>query len=185
MEVKGTAIKTIPEFVKVKFPHEYNLWIESLPKESRAIMENRISMTNWYPLDSALIIPTQSIGEMFFKDIQKGAYELGVFSSVQAIKGIYKMLVMVSSPSFIVNRASIIMSGYYRPCMMDITKRSKDMAVLSIVDFPAPNVVVDYRILGWIKNTMEFSKFRNPKVEMLKSMGKGDTTTDYLVQWVE
>ena len=95
------------------------------------------------------------------------------------------MLVMVSSPSFIINRASTIMSSYYRPCEMEITKRSKDMAILSIVNFPKPHIVVDYRILGWIKNTMEFSKFRNPKVEMLKSMGKGDSTTDYLVKWSE
>jgi len=185
MEVKGTAIKTIPEFVRAKFPDEFNIWLESIPQESRAIMENRISMTNWYPIESGLIIPTRSIGEIFFKDVQKGAFELGAFSSAQAIKGIYKMLVMVSSPSFIVNRASTIMSGYYRPCMMDITKRSKDMAVLSIIDFPQPDVVIDYRILGWIKNTMEFSKFTNPKVEMLKSLGKGDATTDYLVQWSE
>ena len=185
MEIKGTAIKTIPGFVKSKFPNEYNIWIESLPQESRAIMENRISLTNWYPLDTALIIPTRSIGEIFYKDIQKGAFELGVFSSAQAIKGIYKMLVMVSSPSFIVNRASTIMSGYYRPCIMDITKRSKEMAVLSIIDFPQPDIVIDYRILGWIKNTMEYSKFSSPKVEMLKSMGKGDATTDYLVKWAE
>lgn len=185
MEVKGTAIKTIPEFVRAKFPNEYNIWLESLPQESRAIMENRISLTNWYPIDYALILPTRAIGELFYKDIQKGAFELGVFSSAQAIKGIYKMLVMVSSPSFIINRASTIMSGYYRPCVMDITKRSKLMAVLSIIDFPTPDVVVDYRVLGWIKNTIAFSKFNSPRVELLKSMGKGDTTTDYLVQWME
>jgi len=185
MEVKGTAIKTIPEFVKYKFPDEYNIWLEALPAESRAIMENRISLTNWYPIETSLIIPTRTIGDLFFKDIQKGALELGIFSSAQAIKGIYKMLVMVSSPSFIVNRASTIMSGYYRPCIMDITKRSKLMAVLSIIDFPVPDVVIDYRVLGWIKNTMEFSKFNSPKVEMLKSMGKGDATTDYLIQWQE
>lgn len=185
MEVKGTAVKTIQEFVKTKFPDEYNRWLDALPQESKGIMENRISLTNWYSLDSGLLIPTRAVGEMFYKDIQKGALELGIFSSAQAIKGIYKMLVMVSSPSFIVNRATTIMSGYYRPCMMDITKRSKNMAVLSIIDFPEPDVVVDYRILGWIKNTMQYSKFVNPKVEMLKSMGKGDATTDYLVQWTE
>jgi len=185
MEVKGIAIKTIPDFVKEKFPNEYKTWLETLPVEARSIIENRISLTNWYPLESSLIIPTQLIGEMFYKDIQKGAFELGIFSSNQAIKGIYKMLVMVSSPSFIVNRASTIMSSYYRPCEMEISKRSKDMAVLSIVNFPNPSVVVDYRILGWIKNTMEFSKFKSPKVEMVKSMGNGDSSTDYLVQWTE
>ena len=125
MEIKGTAIKTIPEFVKEKFPNEYNLWLDSLPMESQSIINNRISLTNWYPIESALVIPTIKIGEIFYKDIAKGAFDLGVYSSVNAIKGVYKMLVMVSSPSFIINRASTIMSSYYRPCGMEITKRQK------------------------------------------------------------
>jgi hypothetical protein len=185
MEVKGTAVKTIPEFVANKFPNEFNTWLESLPKESQVIMKDRISLTNWYQIEPALIIPTRKAGELFYKDIPKGAFELGVFSSEQAIKGIYKMLVMVSSPSFIVNRASNIISSYYRPCTMEIVKRAKDMAMLSITEFPNPDVVVDYRIFGWIKSTMSLSKFKNPRVDILKSMGKGDKTTDYLIQWSE
>jgi hypothetical protein len=185
MEVKGTAVKTIPEFVAKKFPNEFDAWLESLPAESRQFMTDRISMTNWYPLESALVIPTRKVGEMFFKDIQKGAYEMGVYSSEQAIKGIYKMLVLVSSPSFIVNRTSSIISNYYRPCKMDITKRSKEMAIISMLEFPTPDIAVDYRIFGWIKNTIEVSKFKNPKVEILKSMGKGDAATEYLIQWAE
>lgn len=185
MEVKGTAVKSIPEFVSAKYPNEYNTWLEALPPESRTIMTSRISLTNWYPLTESLIIPTRKIGEMFYKDIPKGAFELGVYSSEQAIKGVYKMLVMVSSPAFIVNRTSSIMSNYYRPCSMDIIKRSKDMAILSIIEFPTPDIAIDYRIFGWIKNTMSVSMFKNPKVEILKSMGKGDSSTDFLVQWTE
>jgi hypothetical protein len=185
MEVKGTAVKTIPEFVRAKFPNEYNAWFETLPPESQSIMNDRISFTNWYPLENGLVIPTKKVGELFYKDIQKGAFELGVYSSDQAIKGIYKMLVMVSSPSFIVNRASNIMASYYRPCKMEIIKRAKDMAVLSILEFGKPDITIDYRIYGWIKNTMTFSKFRNPKVELLKSMSQGDSSTDYLIQWSE
>jgi len=185
MEVKGTAVKTIPEFVRNKFPNEFDSWIESLPADSKSFMTERISLTNWYPLEPAILVPTRKVGEMFYKDIQKGAFEMGIFSSEQAIKGIYKMLVLVSSPSFIVNRTSSILSNYYRPCKMDITKRSKEMAVISMLEFPEPDVVVDYRILGWIKNTIEVSKFNNPKVELLKSMGQGDATTDYLIQWAD
>ena len=185
MEVKGTAVKSIQEFVKDKYPNEYNAWITALPADSRTIIESRISMTNWYPLESSLIIPTKIIGEMFYKDIQKAAFELGIYSSAQAIKGVYKMLVMVSSPSFIVNRASTIISSYYRPCNMEITRRAKDLAVVSITEFQKPSIIVDYRIYGWIKNTIEYSKFKSPKVEMLKSMGKGDSTTDYLITWDE
>ncbi|MBN2755986.1 MAG: hypothetical protein JXR51_02340 [Bacteroidales bacterium] len=184
MEVKGTAIKTIPEFVKEKFPEEYSRWFNALPDGSKTIFNEKISSSKWYPIKEALILPTRLIGEMFYEDIEKGAFELGIFSSESAIKGIYRMLVQISSPSFVVNRTSGIMSSYYRPCIMDVTKSSKKMAVLSIIDFPESDVVVDYRVLGWIKTTFEFSKFNSPKVTLLKSMGKGDFSTDYLVEWV-
>jgi len=183
MEVKGTAIKTIPEFIKNKFPNEYSKWFNALPEESRNIFEDRISLLKWYSVKYAIILPTRLIGEMFYNDIEKGAYELGVYSSESAIKGIYKMLVKVSSPSFIVSRASNIMSSYYKPCIMDVIESTKKSALLSIIDFPEPDIVIDYRVLGWIKTTMSFSRFNNPKVKLIKSMGKGDFSTDFLVDW--
>ena len=185
MEVKGTAIKSIPQFVKDIFPLRYSEWFDKLPIESQKIMSERISLTKWYPLNWGLVAPTRLIGEIFYNDVEKGAFEMGKYSSNMAIKGIYKMLVKVSSPSFIVNRTSSIMTGYYRPCVMNVTEKSKGRAVLSIVEFPDPDVAVDYRVYGWIKNTMEFSSFRLPRVTLQKSMGKGDYATEFLVEWDE
>jgi len=183
MEVKGTAIKTIPEFVKNRFPNEYGKWYHALSDESKTIFSKRVSLVKWYPIVHALVEPTKLIGELFYNDIEKGAYELGVYSSKSAIKGIYKMLVKVSSPAFIVNRASNIMSNYYKPCIMDVIESTKTSALLSIIEFPEPDIVVDYRIYGWIKTTMEFSRFKNPKIELRKSMGKGDFSTDFFIEW--
>ena len=183
MEVKGTAIKSIPQFVKDNYPSRYSEWFNNLPKESQKIMSERISLTKWHKLKWGLVMPTRLIGEMFYADIEKGAFKLGVYSSNMAIKGIYKMLVKVSSPSFIVNRTPSIMSSYYRPCLMDVTQKSKGRAVLSILNFPEADITVDYRVYGWIKNTMAFSRFKSPMVTLQKSMGKGDAVTEFLVEW--
>lgn len=185
MEVKGTAIKTVPQFVKDNYPDRYNEWFDKLPQESKKIMSDRISLTQWYPLEWGLVEPTRLIGQMFYGDIEKGAFELGRYSSAMAIKGIYKMLVKVSSPSFIVNRASSIMTGYYRPCVIKVTSRTKGRAVIAITDFPEADVVVDHRVYGWILNTMQFSSFHSPKVSLQKSMGKGDDVTEFIVEWDE
>ena len=184
MEVKGVSVKPAVLFVREKFPERYNAWLRQLPEESRIIMSDFISLKKWYPLKAGLVYPTRLIGEMFFDDIEQGAFELGIYSSQIALKGVYKVLAKVSSPSFIVNRASSLMESYYRPAIMDVTEKSNRHAVLSIIDFPEPDITVDYRIFGWIKNTMESSNFRMPKVEMRKSMAKGDLVTEYYVGWV-
>ncbi len=185
MEVKGIAVKPIPKFVQEKFPEQYHAWLKRLPEESAKIMGNFISLTKWYSLKNALTIPTRLIGEMFYDDIEQGAFELGVYSSQLALKGIYKILVKVSSPSFIVSRASGLMESYYRPAIMSVTEKSDQHAVLTIIDFPEPDIAVDYRIYGWIKNTMEASSFNLPEVSIRKSMGKGDFVTEFLVTWVD
>jgi len=185
MEVKGVAVKPVAQFVKARFPEQYNAWLRKLPEEARIIMSDFVSLTKWYPLEYGLVIPTRLVGEMFYDDIEQGAFELGVYSSQLALKGVYKILAKVSSPGFIVNRASSLMESYYRPAIMDVTEKSNRHAVLTIIDFPEPDIMVDYRIYGWIKNTMEESSFRLPKVSMRQSMGKGDAVTEYYVEWVE
>lgn len=184
MEVKGIAVKTIPKFIQEKFPGEYHTWLRELPEESAKIMGGDISLKKWYPLETALTIPTRVIGEMFYNNIEQGAFELGVYSSQIALKGIYKVLVKVSSPSFIVSRAPGIIESYYRPAIMSVTEKSDQHAVLSIIDFPEPDVAIDYRIYGWIKNTMEHSSFDFPEVSIRKSMGKGDFITEFIITWV-
>ncbi len=185
MEVKGTAVKPIPKFVKERFPEQYNAWLKRLPEESRKIMGGFIRLTKWYPLKQALTIPTRLIGEMFYDEVEQGAFELGVYSSQMALKGVYKVLASVSSPTFIVGRATGLMESYYRPAIMSVTEKSDKHAVLTIIDFQEPDVVIDYRIYGWIKNTMEASRFYLPEVSIRKSMGKGDMVTEYLVTWVD
>ncbi len=37
MKIKGTAVKTIPEYVKMRFPDQYDEWIDSLPTNSKQI----------------------------------------------------------------------------------------------------------------------------------------------------
>jgi hypothetical protein len=64
MEIKGSAVKSIREYVEKLHTHQFDEWIESLPEESRKIFTSPIDATNWYPIDSAAIIPTQKIGTL-------------------------------------------------------------------------------------------------------------------------
>lgn len=39
MEIKGSAVKATPDFVKYRFGLRYSEWVKSLPETSRAIIE--------------------------------------------------------------------------------------------------------------------------------------------------
>ena len=66
MEIKGTAVKTTPEFVRERFGDRFQEWVELLPDRSRMIIEQPIYATSWYSLMDSVIFPTQKVGDLFY-----------------------------------------------------------------------------------------------------------------------
>lgn len=109
MQVKGTGIKTTKEFVLKNFPDDYEGWIESLSIESKPYFVETTNFTRWYPIKEAYIDPGNKIIELFFQgDIKAGGEALGRFSANYALKGIYKVFLLVASPKHLINRAQKI-----------------------------------------------------------------------------
>ncbi len=183
MEVKGTAVESIPIFVKKKFSDRFEEWLNSLSETSQKIMREKILPSSWYPLREAIIIPTQKICELFYKSVDEGAWEAGRFSADYALHGIYKWFVKIGSPGFIISRASTIFSTYYKPSEMKPVENFPKRAVVHITHFPEPNRLIELRIGGWIERALEISGCKDLKVEITKSLTKGDPVTEFVMEW--
>ncbi len=184
MEIKGTAILAIRDFVKDNFQEKFNEWINSLPNDSKLIYTGAIDSSRWYPLEAGGIVPTKKTAELFYQnDYKKGALEAGRFSAEKALTGIYKIFVKAASPSFIIQRASRIFATYYQPCKMEVVENVDRHVLVEISDMTHSDVVIEYRIAGWIKKALEISGAENVKVEFLKSMTNGDPTTQININW--
>ena len=117
MEIKGTAVIAIRDYVKTHYGDRYKEWLQSLPDNVQSIYSGMIDSSGWYPLGEGGLIPTKKTAEMFFNgDYEKGAWDAGKFSAQKALTGIYKIFVKASSPGYIIQRASRVFSTYYRPC---------------------------------------------------------------------
>lgn len=183
MEVKGIAVKSIPEFVKRKFPNEFEEWLASLSNKSKKIMEGDILVSSWLPLYEAMVEPTEKICELFYGGDKKGAWEAGRFSSDIGLRGVYKIFVRVGTPHFIIGRASIIFSAYYRPSKLEVVEKKPKSALLHIVEFPEPNELVEQRIGGWMERAVEISGVEVISVRITKSLAKGDPYTEFAGEW--
>jgi hypothetical protein len=60
VEVKGTAVKAVTEYVQSRHKDKYDKWLASLSPESAAIMKNVLA-GNWYPISKAIVEPTQEV----------------------------------------------------------------------------------------------------------------------------
>lgn len=183
MEIKGSAVKSIPDYLKKHHPDKYSIWMNALPDKSKKIFSEPVVPSNWYSLQDAAIIPSETVGQILFNDGVKGAWECGRFSAETALTGVYKVFIKAASPFFIIERASRIFSTYYQPCTMVVADKGEDYVVLCITQFEEPSKLVEARIGGWIERAMEIHGVGFVTVDIEKSLTRGDPTTEILVKW--
>ena len=183
MKVKGTAVKTIPEFIKSEHPEKYKEWMEKLSPTSRELFLNGALASEWYPIEDAIIQPTKIMSELCYEHPTKGAFECGRYSAEVSLKGIYKFYVKMSSPRHIIDRASRVLQAYYDPSELKVVSKSSDHVTVHIVKWPTPNEVVDQRLAGWMEKALEISGCKDVKVNIAKSLAKGDKYTEFAITW--
>jgi hypothetical protein len=181
MEVKGSAVISMRDYVAHSFSSRYQEWSNSLSIESQRIVSGVLS-SSWYPLQPAIVEPTRKICDLFHNGNDKGAWQLGRFSAEDALKGIYAMFFKLGSPGFIVSQGSRILSRYYHPCETKVTENTARRAVVQIVQFDEPNHLVEMRIAGWMERAIELNG-KNASASINRSMAKGDTITEFCVEW--
>ena len=186
MKVKGSAVVTLPLFIKEKFgENEFKKWLNSLSPDTKKEFEKNILINKWYPLKETLSDPTEKLCDLFFDGDSKGAWEIGRFSADYALKGIYKLFIRVASPYTLAKKASHILPTYYDPSDIEteIKDKSENKIILRITKFPEMTKAVENRILGWIERALEICGCKNIKFKETKSLLKGDNMTELSVTW--
>jgi hypothetical protein len=183
MEIKGSAVKSIPDYIRKFHPDKFAAWMESLPDKSKQIFAGGVLPSNWYSLQDAAIIPTEALGNLIFDDPVKGAWQCGRYSAETALTGIYKFFIKAASPFFIIDRAGKIFTTYYQPSAMEVVEKRDDYVVLHITRFDEPSSLIEGRIAGWIERAMEIHGVGYVTVTINKSLTKGDPVTEILVRW--
>ncbi len=182
MNVKGTALASIPNLVKTNYPERYDEWFKSLSSESQKIM-NRPLVSKWYPVEFAVIEPTQRICDLFYNGNERGAWEAGKFSAEYALKGVYKFFVKLGSPGFIIKRASNIFSFYYDDAKMKVVESEKERTVVHVYNLKPVSRILEYRTAGWMEKSLQLSGCEYVNIQIIKSPIEGDEMIEYLLKW--
>jgi hypothetical protein len=185
MSIKGSAVKATKEYILKKQPEHYDEWLKGLSKSARDILSNPILATEWYPIDQAVVGPTEVMSKMFFNSVKECAWELGRFSADQALSGIYKVFVLISTPQFILSRAAKVFQSYYKDSEIVIKEQSNTHVILQIKQFPYIHQIMEYRIAGWISGAIDKTGHKIIKVEVTKSMTKGEEQTEIHAEWTK
>jgi len=184
MEVKGTAVKSIKEYVENRYNARLNEWIQALPDSSSKLMSGGIFANNWYPMRDGAVEPTKAIAKLFYNnDIKQAALESGRYSAEVGLKGVYRIFVKVASPNYIMQRAGRVFTSYYSPSEIAVVDSHDKGLTLHITKFPEPEEIIEHRIAGWCERALEFTKCENVRANITKSLAKGDNLTEIVITW--
>lgn len=184
MNAKGTLVSAIKRYVKDHHAGDYDRWIENLPEGSRKIYSDTVMATDWYPLEEAVVIPTQIVAQMFFDgNVEAASRASGRHSARVSLTGIYKVFVLIATPQYIMKRGGKIMASFYDPATLIISDRRSNGVTVQITEFPQPSVVTEWRIAGWMEEALSICGCENIVLEMSRSMQKGDAVTEYVIDW--
>lgn len=182
MLVKGAVIRPMHRFVKERYPAHYDRWKAQLSAESRTVLEHGI-VTSWYPMERAMIEPTQVLCDLTADPADDVAWEIGRFSADFALRGLFRIFVRLGSPAFIIKRASHVFSTYYTNAELRVHDSSSRHATLHLVEFPEPNHLVERRIGGYMERAVELSGGRHVKSTVVSSLAAGDDRTEFHFSW--
>jgi hypothetical protein len=184
MLVKGISVKNTRDFVKTRFPNRYDEWLKSLPFESQRIYSTQINISNWYEIKAAYYDPMSRVADLLYahNEVIAGD-EMGRFSAEIALKGIYKVFLMVATPQYLMKKATMIMGTYYQPCEFDISESAAKHVILKISKFEGITRTLEYRFGGWCAKALELCNQKNISYRITTHLSAGQPSTTIAFRW--
>jgi len=184
MQVKGTSITSTRDFVKEKFPNQYNEWIKSLPAESKKLYEGAVKIGDWYEIKPAYYEPMNKIIELFYNNnAQKGGEDLGKFSAGVTLTGVYKVFLFVATPQYLMKRASRMVETFYIPSEVEVVETGSKMVVMKIKKFDGITKILEYRFAGWCFKALELCNCKNITYRVTSQISAGQPSTNIEFKW--
>ena len=184
MEIKGSVVRTIQEYMKTKFPEKFDEWLSQLPSSASAIHKGTIKPSDWYPLHESAVLPTEVLGKIVFNgDIKKASWECGRFGAESTLKGIYRFFLMATPSRMVVSTGGRILTTFYRPVDFKLVESGSGSAKVHVTRIEDPSGVIENRIGGWIERALEIQGIKAARVEITQSLAKGDPMTEITISW--
>ena len=184
MQVKGTAIAVLPKFIEEKHGRDgLKKWENALSAVAKKVFHDGIMSSEWYPIKEMYLEPTASMCEQLYNGDSIGAYEIGRYSAENALRGIYKAFVKLSSVKSFIQRANVMMTTYYKPSAIEIFSVESNRLVLHITIFPVPSEHAELRIAGWVQRSLEIHGCKNVTWAIPRSITKKDQLTEFVFTW--
>ena len=185
IEIKGSAVGDAIKSVRSRSGDQvYATIVSQLKGDARTLFDpsTRILPSEWYPLDSFV-----QFLEADIKITANGNEEELVKRSEVVVEkqlsGIYRLFVRMGSPSFLLNRISIIQEAYFRGIDVEVKMTSPSEASMKYTGFTKQHRLMGFTLIGFYRKAMELSGAKDVRTAFLTSIEEGKGYCELLLTW--
>ena len=183
MLIKGTAIKSAIKFFKKFYPEYYNDFLSKLDKDVKYVYLDNVIVSQWYELSRFSVNPILVYAKIINKDPVELAKKMGSFGADDAINGIYKAFLLITTPQYLMRVSSKFLKTYYKDIDSKIIEKGKNWLRWKITNYPDMNEVVEHRIMSYGKRALELTNCKNVTYKIEQSITKGADSTIVFFSW--
>jgi len=183
VQIKGSAIKETIGQIKSRAGEEALQKILSLlDEETRAICQNEVFSSSWYPLD----IFTRFL-EVEIRVLADGKEEMVTRGSEAVIerqlRGIYKAFVKLGSPEFVIKRIAAVHATYFQGVPIAVQLHGRGKAVVRYTGFEKQHRIMGFAIIGFFKKALEISGATDVVLYFTVPIEEGREFSELSISW--
>jgi hypothetical protein len=181
VNVKGTALRARLRFVEERAGIDgYRRFVDGLAPATRALVDERILASRWYPFDAFI-----DICEVIDRQLGKGdlelCHDLGRFGCDANLPTLYKIFFRMADVTYIVRRAAAAWRVNYDDGSMTVVDEQPNLVTMRM-EVPAPHRAHCLSVRGWIVRAGELSGAKEVRVAE-KCRLHGDSHCQFELRW--
>ncbi len=180
--VKGTVIKSLMKFVTTELnPDQLKRALAAVPADFAAQLQGGVLATNTFPVHLVNVFAeacAAAKGEL----PESFARRAGRAAANDAVNTVYRFLVMVMTPTAILQKGTSMWKTIYSAGDFTVEPRGPGLSHILLKNFPS-EAIGCARVTGWIEQLGEMTKVKNLAVKHIKCITRRDDHCEWTVSW--
>lgn len=183
-EIKGSTLQIGKKtFLRIHGEEMFEKVMALLDEQDRAVFTGPIWSNSWYPLDVYVHWSKTILSAIYNNDEEANLKQL-VYPSVEdQFNLVYRAFLFLGSPETVVRQMKRITGVYFRGVTVESEMIAPNSARLRFTGFRQQDRIIEMSIRGWWDKMLEAMRVKDPRFEVVTSVGEGKGYGEYVVSW--
>lgn len=182
-EVKASGCNSVIETLRsMVHPEDFARFVDKLPPRSKALVEHPPIAMAWVPLEDMAVIFRLAHLHLF-AGIDSRMEDLGRRQIRADLTGIYRLLMRIPSPAYIISQTAKLYATYARSCgEMRIVRNEPNWVEAEIIGRPHTSTAFWRYFGGNIFGIIDLAQVRSPTVALVAG-GGDENWARFAIRW--